>query len=610
LASLFSNNKDDKSKKTQENAQKIQDMMDRYNVRSRDLSVPEGSRKEASPADLAWQGYSFINQYTDVSNSRGTRYQDYKDMCRVPELNQGLNIYADNGSQFDIGGNVLKIVSNNGKIVDILENLFFKNLDMNSNLWPIFRNMCKLGDEFQETVLDNPDPEKAKHVISLERIKKPENMYRNETDGNLLSFKYEFDDKDTPAKEFKPWQITHFLIDDEEFHPYGKSIFESGRKTYKRLSLMEDAMLIYRISRAPERRVFYIDVGNLPTKEANKYIEQLKRQFRKKKFINNNGDIDEQANPIETLDDFFIPVRQNSQGTRIETLPEGRAMSEIDDVKYFRDQILRMMGIPSGYLGGAVGDSGAAYDPKSYLSNQEIQFSRTIERVQKFVIRGLEKIAYIELALNKIDPKEARDFKIVLTPASNVDQLMEIEILNQKFALIAQIKANQGFLPDEWIYKQILGFSDKEVQKVRLQLQMEAQTAIQAGGQSGGSGGGGFGGGGNIAGDMNSPEPEAGGDATTPPEAPAAGGAPAAPAPSLDVASNQIEFNGYKFLVESEDNLKKFLKYLTLYEKVTKDNLKEDYSKQNSLTRMLIEGEFRGLFTVEIKGKALTEQTQ
>ena len=1051
--------------KFQKNAVKIQDFINKYKIRSRDLNIPDDIAKETQLYAPGAQQYAWIDSATTVTNKRAIRYKEYREMTRVPELNQSLNIYADNATQYNVKNQVMEIQSNNNKVAEILEKLFFENLDMNSNLWNITRNVCKLGDEFLEVVVDNPD--NPKHIISLERIKNPENMKRIEKDGVLIAFKYESDDDDgKKSKSFQPWQIIHFNIEDEEYEPYGKSVLEAGRQAYKKLSLMEDAMLVYRISRAPERRIFYIDVGTMPTKEANKFIETLKRQFRKKKYINPaTGQVDEKANPLcitldtkiplldgrtlnlkelisehkegkenwvysinknnkivsgkiiwadvtrknaslmkitldngksirctpdhkfmmrdgsyieakylkendslmpfykkeeqvynpktgryrythhimmenisklligkkynyksskkwlnvpvknysyeyknhkvakaewlnETEDtgditidihhnfatdsgvfihnsvdeDFYIPVRQNSQGTRIETLPPGcltldtkidsldgnsysllemiekyengeeqwvystnpetgeispglvswagitnrnaeimeikldngetirctpdhkfpiwgksfveakdlqvsdsiiahnkkydsylkdyemiydhkkkcwiytyrmiadsfkqtdsvnnknvfniemdeelltkfvnifktkknytetlkwindnpyneftkyfielnknntenlnpykltstftkrfmnyfgyenvkdfsnkinmrnhkvvsikmldytedvgtltidkdeiyhnyhtfalscgiytknSNLGEIDDVKYFKDMILKTMGVPSGYLGGSVGgETAGTYDPKSYLSNQEIQFARTIERVQKFIIKGLEKIAFVELIFAKTEKEDIKDFKLKLTPPSNVDQLMEIEIRNQQFALIQQIRSLENFLPDEWIYSEVLGMSEHEIQKIRLQLQMQQQMQLQLQNLASSSGGGGMnmGTGGNIGGGniMGGPAPsgEAGG--------PAPGGEvpKGDEKPELEVASqNMIEFDGGNWLMENTEDVKKLLKYVKLYEKVHKDNNtdKVKYEQQNSATRMLIEGEFRGL---------------
>ena len=618
---------DNKNSRDRINAEKVQDFLNKYDIHSKDLNNSkyfEGERKKRQNEGVynqEWQGYSWVTEATQALEDRPSRYRDYRDECKVPELDQSLSIYADNGTQYNIHKMVLEIESDNSKIVETLEKLFFEHLDMNGDLWKITRNCCKFGDEFCEIIVD--DKEDPKSIISIERIKKPENMRRIEKEGNLVKFVYVLDEKEEKFVEYQPWEIIHFRIDDEEFAPYGRSIFESGRRTWKKLSLMEDAMMIYRLSRAPERRVFYVDVGNISSKEANKYIDQLKRQFRKKQYINSQtGEVDEKANILGTDEDFYVPIRQGSNGTRIETLPGGQNLGEIDDVKYFRDQVLRSMGVPAGYLGGTTEGAGT-YDPKSYLSNQEVQFSRTIERVQRLIIKGLEKIAIIQLALAKFPAVDMKNFKIKLTPPSNVDQLMDIEIRNAQFGLIQSIKSIEGFLPNDWIYKEVLGMNDQEINKIKLLIQMEAQMqaqlqAIMGGeGQPGGGGGGMGGGGGGAMGNIAPAEaggPGEGGtggeEGTPPPEggeapagAPPAGGA-TPEAPMEFAGKSFIEFDGGKWLMENSTDISKLLKYIKLYEKVNKDNnSKKIYEHQNSLTRMTVKGEFRGLLEAKKSSK-------
>jgi hypothetical protein len=282
----------DKNSRDRVNAEKVQDFLNKYNIRSKDLNnskyfeAEKRKRNTDGVYNQEWQGYSWVTEATQAMEDRPSRYRDYRDMCKVPELDQSLSIYADNGTQYDIHKMVLQIESDNAKIVEMLEKLFFENLDMNADLWKIFRNCCKFGDEFVEVIVD--DKENPKNIVSIERIKKPENIRRIEKEGNLIKFLYILDEKEEKYVEYQPWEIIHFRVDDEEFTPYGRSIFEAGRRTWKKLSLMEDAMMIYRLSRAPERRVFYVDVGNISSKDANKYIDQLKRQFRKKQYINPN----------------------------------------------------------------------------------------------------------------------------------------------------------------------------------------------------------------------------------------------------------------------------------------------------------------------------------
>ncbi len=609
--------------------ERVQQYLNKFKVpTSREVT---SSGKKDKPANQDWQGFSWINKYIDTTDDRAKRYEEYREMCKVPELNTSINIYADNCTQYNINKNVLEIQSDNNKVIEILEQLYFDTLDINANLWKIARNMCKLGDEFDEIIVDSM--ESPKHIVALERFKKPEKVKRIEKEGKLEKFLYVEEDlqndviKETP---FPPWKIVHFRMEDEDFDPYGKSVLEPGRKIWKKLSLMEDAMLIYRISRAPERRVFYIDVGTLSTKDANLYIEQIKTKFKKKNYINpSTGEVDQKADALGITEDFYIPVRQNSAGTRIETLPPGQNLGEIDDVKYFKDQMLKLLGIPAAYLGGA-SETGAQYDPKSYLSQQEMQFSRTIERIQKLLIKGLEKIGIIELALNGIKSEDLKQFKIVLTPPSNVDQLMEIEVRNQQFTLVQAIRSlnadpNQpAFLPDIWIYKNVLGMSDQEINKIRLQSQMQVQMNLQiqqifqnggaASAMTGGSGGNiapspeGMTGGGMAGAVGGTPAesgagPEAGAEVPTPAEAPA----PATP--GLQIASKQfVEFDGGNWLMENAGDMKKLLRYIQMYEETKRERESEKQNKKNGMIRESLKGEFGGLLkTIRSSNSSLIE---
>lgn len=611
-----------KQSEDQKNAERIQDFINKFKIKSKDLdnTAARAAEKETSYGSSGvWEGHQWFQESIETSDDRPIQKKEYREMCKTPEINQSLNIYADNATQYNSQHNVLEIQSNNSKVVEILDKLFFETLDLNGNLWHYVRNTCKLGDEFLEVVVDNE--KNPKHIISLERFKRCESMERIEEDGNLVKFVYTTgseEENNKVSKDFQPWQVIHLKIEDEETEPYGKSVLEAGRKIWKKLSLMEDAMIIYRISRAPERRVFYIDVGNLSTKDANNHIETIKAKFKKKSFINpNTGEVDQKSNALSTDEDFFIGVRQNSTGTRIETLPGGANTGEIDDVRYFKNQLLSTLGIPPAYLGIVDQQASASYDPKSYLSNQEMQFSRTIERIQKLIIKGLEKIAILELVFNDIDEDELKNFKIVLTPPSSVEQLMDIEVMTGKFGLIQSIKGIENFLPDDWIYKKILSMSDEEIIKIKLQMQMQLQQQTQmqaalqnmAAGAGGGdmSGGGSMGGGGDMGGGgsiMNQPigggatPGEAGGGEGGMPapeggaEAPAE--APAAEGPALDVAHNYVEFDGTKWLLESKKDLNNLIKYINLYEKVNKDKYTDTHA-HNRATRMTIKGEFRGL---------------
>jgi intein/homing endonuclease len=284
-----------RTKEIEKRSETIQQYFNKINItRIRDLTTPVDKRPDDS--SFAFSAYrTSIENLTVIDQGRLQRYREYEQMCYVPELNGGLELYADDASLYNEDDEVVETESENQEISDNLYDMWFKSLDMNSILWHIVFNTCKYGDAFYEVIPDNyTNPKKIKYI----RFIPPQFVVRREKDGNLLEFVVKITpDSRTPtsatyyssaeASEFilKPWQMVHFKLDDKEFDPYGKSILEPGRLTFKQMKLIEDAMLIYRISRAPERRVFGIPVGNLPYREAMKRVEDIKTRYRKTPWI-------------------------------------------------------------------------------------------------------------------------------------------------------------------------------------------------------------------------------------------------------------------------------------------------------------------------------------
>jgi len=906
---------------------------------------------------------------------------------------------SDDASLYNEKDEVVEIDSDNQEISDTLDDLWFKSLDMNSVLWHIVYNTCKYGDAFYEIIPDSySNPKKIKHI----RFVPPQFVVRREKDANLLEFVVRITpDSRTPtsatyyssaeASEFvlKPWQMVHFKLDDKEFDPYGKSVLEPGRLAFKQMKLIEDAMMIYRMSRAPERRVFGIPVGNLPYREAMKRVEDIKTRYRKTPWIDpTSGEINYNANPlclaldtkidlldgrseslstlieefksgkenwvysvdtsrnnkivpgkiewagitrknaelvevfidngksikctpdhkfmlrdgsykeardlvageslmpkytktskkgyekifdpntrkyiptymmvvretqsslwnkkyskkhihhydlrkinnspsnlkilesvehlrlhaihnkenwqnneyrakqitsrikawvnasnerrqlqseimieynksdahkrstiarnnkfwadvenrkrtsskmrkpksttekmhikfddkfwgfvdtaiktynmqnevVEALnsndeflnhfvsitprsnkqihrhlltkayrskgfdtfkeyssfvkngenhkvvsveyldykedtgcitvtewhnfmtngttvknsinDDFFLPRRPDGSGITIDYLPGGQQLGEIDDVRYFKEKILRTMRIPMAYLTGELTGDVA----RTSLSAMDVRFAKAIERIQKQVIKGLEKLAIIELAFKRFTIQDMHEFRIKLTPPSKIYEIQELETLTAKFNTIQtalQMADDQGklYLPREWLYKNISKFTEQEISNIKLMQQREAAekaepgaagAGAEAGGglTMGGAPGGGVPGGGLEAGAAG-PEagieaggavaagPEAGG---APEEIPAAGGGEAAL-----TAAQILKVAGQQFLVENEDDLRELIKFVKQYkenEKITKDKSEQKPERkmyENNFENLFLHGELKGL---------------
>jgi hypothetical protein len=336
---------------------------------------------------------SVYNQYNSFSATKIDLYTDYEAMDTDAIICSALDIYADESTLKNDIGDVLTIRSDNDSIRKILHNLFYDILNVEYNLWPWIRNLCKYGDNY--LYLDVKDGLGVTNVVPLS----PYEMQRDEgTDPEhiyMTKFIYE---GPLGKGEFQNYEVAHFrLLGDTNFLPYGKSMLEGARKLYKQLVLMEDAMLIHRIMRAPEKRIFKIDIGNIPPAEVDQYMQNIMNQMKKTPVVNEQtGDYNLRYNMQNILEDFYLPVRGGQAGTAIETLP-GLQYQAIEDVEYLKSKIFAALKIPKAYLG-----YDESLEGKATLAALDIRFARTIERIQRIVISELTKIA-IALMKEKVD---------------------------------------------------------------------------------------------------------------------------------------------------------------------------------------------------------------
>jgi hypothetical protein len=272
---------------------------------------------------------------------------------------------------------------------------------------------------------------------------------------------------------FENWQLAHFrVLGNDKYVPYGTSALESARRIWRQLTLLEDAMMAYRIVRSPERRVFYIDVGNIAAEDVEQYIEQVKTQMKRNQIVDENtGQVDLRYNAMSVDEDYYIPVRGASNNTRIETLAGGQFTGDIDDVNYLRDKLFSALKIPKAYL--AQGD---AIEDKTTLSQKDIRFSRTIQRLQRVVIAELEKMCIIHLYTLGFRGDDLLGFKIALNNPSKIAELQELEHLRTKFDIAGS--ATDGFFSKHWVYKHIFKLADEEI--VRIQVEQFGDAKLGA----------------------------------------------------------------------------------------------------------------------------------
>jgi hypothetical protein len=445
------------------------------------------SREEYEKEKLqAQQTYYLTNQWAKVENnlySQAIYYEptrlsaqyDYESMEYTPEISAALDIYAEESTTTNEDGFILQIYSESKRIKGVLADLFNNALDVNTNLPMWTRNTCKYGDNFVYLKLD---PEKGivgcqqLPTIEIERHEvgasgKISVDVKNEVDKDKKALHFTWKNKNM---EFQSWEIAHFrLLGDDRKLPYGTSMLEKARRIWKQLLLCEDAMLIYRTSRAPERKLFKVFVGNMNDDDVEAYVQRVANKFKREQVVDSKtGNVDMRFNQMAVDQDFFIPVRDPAAPDPITTLPGATNLSEIADIEYIQKKLLTALRVPKAFLGfeEVVGDG-------KNLALQDIRFARTINRIQKSMLAELNKIAIVHLFLLGFED-ELSNFTLGLTNPSTQADLLKIDVWKEKVLLYKDLVSDPGngiqATSSTWAKKHIFGWSDDEV---RLDLQQQ-----------------------------------------------------------------------------------------------------------------------------------------
>jgi len=565
-----------------------------YKLDKKDLLKTTSKAEYEREKLQAQQTYYLANQWTKIESNLYTQavyyeptrlasFYDYESMEYTPEISAALDIYGEESTTVDQNGYMLQIYSESKRIKGILTDLFNNVLDLNTNLPMWTRNTCKYGDNFVYLKLDS-----EKGIvgcmqlpnIEIERLErgmaaKSANV-EEPIENKGLRFKWKAKDM-----EFNTWEIAHFrLLGDDRKLPYGTSMLEKARRIWKQLLLSEDAMLIYRTSRAPERRVFKVYVGNMDDKDVEPYVQRVANKFKRSQVVDHNtGNVDMRFNQMAVDQDYFIPVRDPAAPSPIDTLPGAQNLAEIADIEYIQKKLLTALRVPKAFLGfeEVTGDG-------KNLSLMDIRFARTINRIQKSMISELNKIAIIHLFLLGFED-ELSNFTLALTNPSSQADLLKIDIWKEKILLYKDaVAAIEGIAPVSvtWAKKHVLGFSDEEIkldlQQQRIEKAVGAEltntatiithtgvfdtidklyatksgtTAVGAAAPAPPAGGGG---GGSLGGGLESElggEPELGG-APEPAGAPELGGAPP-PGGEAEITPESTKRDNLNILLESNN---------------------------------------------------------
>lgn len=409
-----------------------------------------------------------------IDNIRIAQYQDYELMDSDSIISAALDVYADEATVRNEYGNILSVRCDDVKRKALLNNLYFDILNIEFNLWYWIRGMVKYGDFFVITPC-------MKSVGIVDAIPMhPIAVRRNDFAGennDETRFIYEGQDPYVVSKfreDFKYNEVAHFrLISDSNFLPYGKSMLEGARTTWKKIVLTEDAMLIHRIMRAPERRVFKIDTGNIPPEAVDGYIEEIANSMKKVPYMDEHGNYNLRYNLQNMLEDFFLPTRGGESSTEIDTLSGLENSGQLEDLQYLQQKLLSFLRIPKSYLGFDEDVEG-----KSVLAAEDIKFANLISRIQRIVESELEKLGFIHLLHQGYTPEEASDFQIDLARPSIIYERQKIELMSEKISLASDMIDLKMF-SRKHIYENIFNLTSEEWNVMRNEVIRDLQEKFR-----------------------------------------------------------------------------------------------------------------------------------
>ena len=389
---------------------------------------------------------------------RMARYADFSEMEYTPEIASGLDIYAEESVAADENGKTLHIYSDNSKIKEILNELFYDTLNIEFNMTSWVRNLVKYGDFF---LFNDVHPKYGvinAYPLPIAELEREEGFDPNDP----MAVRFRWTTQGNQVLE--NWQISHMrLLGNDAFLPYGSSVLEPARRIWRQLILLEDAMLVYRIVRAPERRMFKIDVGNVPPEDIQNYMEQAQSSLKRSSVIDKStGKVDLRYNPLSVDEDYFIPVRGSDSGTNIETLSGGTMAGETNDVEYIQKKLFAALKIPKAYLGY---DEGLG--AKATLSQEDIRFSRTIARIQRTILSEMNKIAIVHLYCQGFTDEDLLDFSLKLSNPSTIAQQQKLELFRTRFEVAGTAVQTPGLVDRRWVQKNILRLNEDEIKSIR-----------------------------------------------------------------------------------------------------------------------------------------------
>jgi len=394
----------------------------------------------------------FENLQTNMiaTQNRVERYADFDQMEYEPIIASALDIYADEMTTSSDLQPLLKIMCPNEEIKAVLHTLYHNIMNVEFNLFGWCRTMCKYGDMF--CYIDIQEEYGIKNVIALPYDQMERIEGEDKTNPNYVQYQW-----NSAGMTFENWQVAHFrILGNDKYAPYGTSVLEPARRIFRQLTLLEDAMMAYRIVRSPERRVFYVDTGNIPPQDIEQFMQKTITSMKRNQLVDSNsGRVDLRYNPLSVEEDYFIPVRAGTS-TRVESLAGGSYTGDIDDVKYLKDKLFAALKVPQSYLFRGEGSE----EDKTTLAQKDIRFARTIQRLQRAVVSELEKVGIIHLYALGYRTSDLVSFKLKLNNPSKIAEMQELEHWKNKFDTAGS--ATEGFFSKRWVAEHLFSMSEEE----------------------------------------------------------------------------------------------------------------------------------------------------
>jgi predicted CopG family antitoxin len=465
----------------------------KYNLTDKDLIVTK-SREDFERQKLQLQQQKYLDsQWQKIENdmyqkatyyetTRLASYMDYEAMEFTPEIAVALETMSEESCTLNEQGQIMSIYSDSSRIKKVLEDLFFNVLDIHSNLPMWTRNTCKYGDNFVHLKLNYKyGVIGATQLTNIEISRSDSNSFDyNETNSttnedNKKEVKFEWKSKNLA---FNAWEVAHFrLLGDDRKLPYGTSVLDKVRRTWRQLLLAEDAMLVYRVTRAPERRVFKVYVGNIDDEDVESYVQKVANKFKRTQTADNNtGQLDVRYNTLAVDQDYFVPVRDPNSPNPIETLPGATNLDQIADIQFIQRKMVTALRVPKTFLGfeEPTGEG-------KNLALMDIRFARTINRIQQAMIQELNKIAIVHLYMLGFH-EELSNFKLSLNNPSTQGEMLKVEQWKEKVLLYKDlVAATDGIAPTShtWAKKNIFNWSEDEIKLDLEQQRLEKAAAAE-----------------------------------------------------------------------------------------------------------------------------------